>query len=97
MLSRTCVIVLPPTMPLSVEAMSSEVTPSWRALSCRTSTFTTRAGSFQSKIDVADALIGADDRGELQRQRSRTFAMSGPLSRYWTGRPTGGPRSSSLT
>ena len=34
--------------PFNVVAMSSELTPSWRALSCRTSTLTTRAGSIQS-------------------------------------------------
>ena len=42
------VMAEPPTTPFSVDAMSSELTPSWRALSCSTSTFTTRAGSFQS-------------------------------------------------
>ena len=30
-------------------------------------------------------------------EKSLTFAMSGPLTRYCTGRPTGGPTSSNLT
>ena len=68
--------------------MSSDVTPSWRALSWRTSTLTTRAGSIQSNTTLP--------RSGLLRtmpasfcERSLTFAMSGPLTRYCTGRPTG--------
>jgi hypothetical protein len=48
MLSRTCVIEEPARTPFNVVAMSSELTPNWRALSCSTSTLTTRAGSIQS-------------------------------------------------
>ncbi len=47
--------------------------------------------------DMIEVRIGAHNAGELLREDSRTLAMSGPLSRYCTGRPTGGPTSSSLT
>jgi hypothetical protein len=47
MLSRTWVIDVPLSTLFKVVAMSSDDTPSWRALSCKTSTLTTRAGSIQ--------------------------------------------------
>ena len=68
MLSRTWVIGVPPSTQFSVVAMSSEVTPSWRALSWRTSTLTTRAGSIQSNTTLPRSGLLADDAGELLRE-----------------------------
>ena len=45
------------------------------------------------EVDVHRVGIGGDDLAELQRDVAH-LATSGPLTRYCTGQPTGGPSSS---
>ena len=68
MLSRTWVIDVPLSTLFRVVAMSSEVTPSWRALSCSTSTLTTRAGSIQSNTTLSRCGLERTMRSEALRK-----------------------------
>src|SRR5947207_15153636 len=52
MLSRTCVADVPSSTLFNVVAISSELTPSCRALSCKTSTLTTRSDLKQFHVSV---------------------------------------------
>lgn len=89
-------MVEPPTVLFSALAMSEEVMPSWRALSCSTSTLSTRCGSFQSKVGAASFGLAEITPANCCAS-SRTVWISGPPTRYCTGLPTGGPSSSNLT
>ena len=68
-----------------------------RALSCSTLTLTTRAGSLQSKVTSPRLRILRHDIGEFAGDLAHAPGCPGPLTRYCTGRPTGGPMSSRWT
>jgi hypothetical protein len=93
MSSRSWVTVEPVTAALSAAASVCELRPSRRASSWSIRTRTWRAGSFQSKL-MRRALGSVATTCASLSAISRTWSMSGPLTRYCTGQPTGGPSSS---
>ena len=54
--------------------MSSEVTPSWRALSWMMSTFSTLPGSFQSRVGTSRCGLPPTMLAERQRVRAQRSA-----------------------
>ena len=93
MLSRTCVTVVPVTTPFSASATSCELRPSCLAWSWSMRMRITRAGSTQSKLTLRTPAV-APSRSATCKAIARTPCGSGPLTRYFTGQPTGGPSSS---
>ena len=65
----------------------SDVTPSWLALSCSTSTFTTlrRLVPVHELTSESSWGLAATIARQLPGRSPRTFCRSGPLTRYWTG------------
>ena len=93
MSSRIWVTVEPVTAAFSTAASDCELRPSRRASSWSISMRTWRAGSFQSKLMRRVSGLVAITWASPSAI-SRTWSMSGPLTRYCTGQPTGGPSSS---
>ena len=77
-------------------ATSAGARPSARALSWSRSTFSVRTGSFQSSWTSRTFGLEATTCS-TSRAISRTFCVSGPTTRNWTGKPTGGPSSRRVT
>ncbi len=96
MSSRTWVTGEPVMTVLSTPASASELRPSRRASSWSTRMRTSRVGSTQSKL-VRSVSGLAETTWASSRAIERTTDGSGPLTRYWTGQPTGGPSSSGDT
>ena len=96
MSSRTWVMALPEMTVLSTLASACELSPSRRASFWSIWMRTCRDGSNQSKLICATCGFVATTWASF-RAMSRTCAMSGPLTRYRTGHPTGGPSSSAET
>ena len=93
MSSRIWVTVEPVTAAFSTAARDAELRPSRRASSWLTWTRSWRAGSFQSKL-ICRASGSVAITCARSNAIARTWSMSGPLTRYCTGQPTGGPSSS---
>ena len=88
---------LPEITVLSTLASACELRPSRRASSWSIRMRTSRAGSIQSKLICSRVGFGRDDLRQLRARSRAPRAMSGPLTRYCTGQPTGGPSSSGET
>ncbi len=84
------------TTVFNTEASAAELTPSSRAWSWSMRTRTIRAGSIQSKFTrLASGSLATTPASCMAM--SRTSLVSGPLTRYCTGQPTGGPSPSGET
>ncbi len=96
MSSRSCVTLVPLNRADRAWAMSWLVTLSRRAWSWSTTRRTMRAGSFQSS---AMSRRRGSEAISVARPwaASRAASVSGLVTRYWTGLPTGGPISRFLT
>ena len=94
--SRSCDIVAPFITVWVTKPTSAGAKPSTRALSWSMSTLSVRTGSFQS--NWTSRTFGLDAMTACtSRAISRTFCVSGPTTRNWTGNPTGGPSSRRVT
>ena len=77
----------------SALAIACELNPRRRASFWSITMRTCRVGSIQSKLTFSAFGFAATDAASFEAI-SRTSEISGPLTRYWTGQPTGGPSSS---
>ena len=91
--SRNWVTVTPDTELFRNCASSCELMPSTRALFWSTRRRTTFDGSSQSNCTLKRSGL-CSIVARTSRAIARTFAMSSPVTRNCTGKPTGGPFSS---